>query len=119
MRVVIAGSRSITKMAIVEKAIKDSGFKIESVISGCARGVDQLAIQWAEQNGIRVYRFPAQWDTWGKSAGYRRNTRMAEVCDAVIAIWDGKSRGTAHMIEEAKRLGKKVYVVIPKDITWI
>lgn len=113
MKVVIAGSRSINSLQIVEQAVKNSGFEIGSVISGCARGVDQLAIIWAELRGIHVYRFPAQWDTYGKKAGYLRNTRMAEVCDALIAIWDGQSKGTAHMISEANRLRKKVFVFTP------
>ena len=54
--------------------------------------------------------FPANWNKFGKSAGFRRNEQMAEVADALIAFWDGKSHGTKHMIEimENKKLLVKV-----------
>lgn len=58
-----------------------------------------------------VDRFPAQWDRDGKSAGYKRNVVMAILSDALIALRDGKSRGTKHMIEEAKRRGLRVLYI--------
>ena len=109
-RTVIAGSRGVSDESLIADAIKESGFQIASVISGCARGVDTLAINWASRNGIRIERFPANWDKYGKSAGYRRNEQMAEVADALIAVWDGVSRGTKHMIDICKTKGIPVFV---------
>ena len=55
--------------------------------------------------------FPADWKKYGKSAGYVRNSEMAEVAESLIAFWDGKSRGTKNMIDIAKNKGLKVRIV--------
>lgn len=110
MRVIIAGSRDITDYEIVKQAINASGFEITCVVSGGARGVDMLAIQYAREYGIKWKFFPADWDTYGKAAGPMRNSQMAENADALIAVWDGKSRGTADMIRKAQAKGLKVSI---------
>lgn len=110
MKTIIAGSRGITSLSVVNKACELSGFSITEVVSGTARGVDQLGELWAKNNKIGVKRFPAQWDLHGKSAGYKRNEIMAGYAEALIAIWDGKSPGTKHMIDIAKRKGLTVFV---------
>jgi hypothetical protein len=91
-------------------AINESPFTIKQVISGCARGVDQMGIRWAKENKISFVGVPANWDYYGKSAGMIRNTQMANKADALIAIWDGESRGTKHMIDYMYRLEKPVFV---------
>lgn len=111
MHVIIAGSRDITDYGILSHAISASGFPISSVISGAARGVDQLGERWAKEHGIPVLRMPAEWNRYGRSAGYRRNEDMASIGDALIAIWDGKSSGTRHMIETARKAGLRVFVL--------
>ena len=113
MRTIIAGSRGIH--AYVKEAVEASGFEITRVISGGARGVDRSGEDWAAQNNIPVTQYIPDWDNIGKSAGYRRNSVMARNADALIAIWDGKSKGTAHMIEEAKKRHLKVYVHIKEE----
>lgn len=110
-RTIIAGSRTITEWPIVESAIFDSGFEITEVVSGCARGVDALGEQWAKANGKPIKQFPADWKAHGKSAGYRRNMEMADYADQLIAVWDGTSAGTHHMIECANQKGLRVYVL--------
>lgn len=110
MRTIIAGSRSITEIHHVADAVRLSGFTITVLISGGARGVDSLGEQLATQAGTPIERFIPDWKTQGKKAGYLRNTQMAEHAEQLIAIHDGLSRGTAHMIAEAKRLGLKVFV---------
>lgn len=110
MKVIIAGSRGITDIRLVEKAIQSSEFNITEVVCGCARGVDTLGKDWAISNNIPVTYFPAKWDTYGKSAGYIRNSKMANYADALIAIWDGKSKGTKHMIDLANKNGLYVYI---------
>lgn len=109
MKVIIAGSRTINDYSLVEKAVKNSGFHITEIVSGCARGVDTLAIRYAEFNEIPIKRMPANWDMYKKSAGYRRNAEMATYADALIAIWDRHSSGTVHMINVAKERGLKVF----------
>jgi hypothetical protein len=112
LKVIIAGSRDITDYAIVELAIANSGIEdeITTIVSGTARGVDQLGERYAKEHKKKLAKFPADWDTYGKKAGYLRNTQMAEYSDALIGIWDGASYGTKHMIDIANRAGLYVYV---------
>lgn len=110
-KVIIAGSRSITDYALVEKAVRDSGFEIAVVISGGARGVDALGEEWAAKNGKTVDRFLPDWERHGKSAGFIRNDLMVRNADALIAVYDGVSRGTAHTISSARRKGIPVHVL--------
>ena len=110
MRTIIAGSRGVTDPEVVFEAVRQSGIKPSVVISGGARGVDRLGEIWAETYRLPFERYPAQWKLDGKSAGYKRNEIMAYVADALIAVWDGKSRGTKHMIDTAQRIGLQTYV---------
>jgi len=110
MKVIIAGSRSITDLQKVEDAVKQSGFSLAEVVSGEAKGVDSLAMTYAKDNGISIKGFPAQWGRYGRSAGAIRNKEMAQYADALIAIWDGESLGTAHMIQQGHAFGLQVYI---------
>ena len=61
--------------------------------------------------GVPVLEFPADWVRLGKRAGMVRNLQMLDSADAVVAFWDGQSRGTAHMINETKKRGLPLRVV--------
>jgi YspA, cpYpsA-related SLOG family len=114
--VVIAGTRSFHDYAVLERAINESGWLIGEVVSGCANGVDQLGERWAAQHGIPVRKFPAQWrhpttGEFDKAAGFRRNSQMAHYASGLIALWDGKSPGTKHMIQQIRNYyGKPAFV---------
>jgi len=113
MKVIIAGSREIKDIQIVLEAIKQSGFTndITQVISGkCKKGVDTLGEKFAELAGLPVKPFPADWNKYGRGAGFVRNLEMADYADALIAVWDGESHGTKDMIDRAKAKGLKVYI---------
>jgi len=112
MRVIIAGTRSICDDTIVRKAIEASGFIISEIVSGGSKGVDESAERTAEKDGIPLMRFPADWNKYGKKAAPVRNRKMADHADALIAIWDGKSRGTRHMIETMRKAGKPVFALM-------
>lgn len=116
MKVVIAGSRDIVDQYVVNEAINESDIKISEIVSGCARGVDTLGEIYARDNNIQIVKFPANWKRYGKAAGPMRNSDMAEYADVLIAIWDGKSRGTQNMINEMKKRGKAYYVYIVDDL---
>ena len=107
---IIAGSREGVTYEDVELAVKHCGWNISHILSGAARGADQLGEQYAKVHGIELTKFPAQWDKFGKSAGYLRNTQLANNSQALIALWDGASRGTSHMIDIARDRGLFVYV---------
>lgn len=80
------------------------------IISGGARGADAMAMRYANHRGFELVVMPADWNTHGKSAGYKRNAQMAEAATHLIAFWDGKSRGTANMIDIAHSMKIKVHV---------
>lgn len=81
------------------------------IISGMARGADSIAEEWAVSNWVMCHRFPAQWDKYGKSAGYKRNAQMLEEGkpDLVVAFPGGK--GTQMMVDLARKAGIAVEVI--------
>lgn len=111
MKTIIAGSRDITDYSILESAIVQAGWRPTTVISGTARGVDLLGERWALENNVPVERCTADWAALGKKAGYVRNEFMAKNADALIALWDGQSKGTKHMIDVAKKAGLQVFIM--------
>ncbi len=117
MNIIIAGSRGITDIKQVEKAMKYAleqwGIQesdITSIFSGCATGVDRLGEKYASERSIPIEKYPALWDEYGKPAGIIRNILMAGEADALVAVWDGESRGTKHMISAMQCLNKEVVV---------
>lgn len=113
MRVIVAGTRDFNDPPRLFRYLDAYHARrpITSVVCGMARGVDSIGRDWAISRGIQVDEFPADWKRLGNKAGPLRNIQMAENADALIAIWDGKSRGTKHMIDTATRKGLKVTVV--------
>ena len=104
MRVIIAGGRDFKdykKLKIRLNMLRKLGWDITTIISGGARGADKLGERYANENNIPIEKYPAKWAEFGRSAGYRRNVEMAENADALLAFWDGKSKGTRHMIDIA------------------
>ena len=116
MKVVIAGSRTITDYEILLDAMSQVDWVITEVVSGLATGVDTLGMRWAKEKNIPVKEFRAEWELHGKAAGPIRNSQMAKYADAVIVIWDGESRGSKNMIEEAKGHGLELKVFDLKDL---
>ena len=81
------------------------------IIHGAARGADSLANDYATERGLRVVSYPADWKTYGKSAGPIRNTKMlTEGRPHVIVAFKG-GKGTAHMVSIGKKAGVPVYEV--------
>lgn len=109
-RAIIAGSRDVTELEVVRKAVALSKYAITEVVSGMARGVDRLGEEYAKENSIPIKGFPADWETQGKAAGHIRNKQMADYADVLVAVWDGASPGTKNMIATMKGLGKPTYV---------
>ena len=114
MKTIIAGSRTIKDYSIVKTAVRNAiheGFEFPTcIVSGGANGVDKLGEKFADQFEISKEIYQAEWDKYGRSAGYIRNEKMAKNAEALIAIWDGRSRGTRHMIDLAKKYNLRIYV---------
>lgn len=130
MKCIIAGSRGINDIAHLIEAIEQSGFEITEVVSGMAdNSPDMLGVVWAKQKSIPIKPFPAEWSNkdlpgaimrvnkWGQvynvNAGYYRNQKMADYGECLIALHDGKSKGTLDMINRAmlKRLPVHVFTI--------
>jgi len=117
MKIIIAGSRKITDKAKINLAIFNGIKKLVPfneipdivIISGGARGVDLEGEAWARSFGYPIKRFNPDWDKYGKRAGYLRNVEMANNADALIALWDGESKGTKHMMDIAREKNLKIY----------
>jgi len=110
MKTIIAGSRSCDSIESLLQAIREFPFRISTVISGTARGVDTLGEYWARMNDIPVEQYPADWPRFGKRAGYVRNEQMAKVAEGALILWDGFSPGTKHMINICEQTNLPYYV---------
>lgn len=116
MRLIVAGGRDFVNtqamitvlMDLVERGKIDPN---PELVCGMARGADILAFRLWKSANMQIHVFPAEWDTYGKSAGFRRNKEMGEFADAAVCFWDGESKGTKHMIDTMQRLNKPVYIV--------
>lgn len=110
MKTIVAGSRGILDYAWVENILKKHLEEITEIVCGEAKGVDTLGRRFGEEYLIPVKSFPADWDLYQRKAGWMRNKEMGDYADQLIALWDGESRGTKHMIEYMKYLKKPVTI---------
>lgn len=119
IKLIIAGGRDLNRSVgdIENDLICTFGFSHEEtleIVSGCAKGIDACGEAFADHCGFEVKEFPANWKEYKHAAGPIRNRQMAEYADALLLIWDGKSKGSANMKKEMERLDKEVYEVIVK-----
>ena len=115
LKVIIAGGRDFTDTQYAAdslvKLVEDNKLPDTfTVISGNARGADKVGEYLAKLWDLPLEIYPADWNQHGKSAGYIRNKQMADVADALVAFWNEKSKGTAHMINIMKQQHKPVFV---------
>lgn len=126
MKLIIAGGRDFGNCyRLIEGAIDQLELtNIKEIVSGGCSGVDSGAEDWAKtqhmddypliDNMLKYTEFPADWNKHGKAAGPIRNQQMAKYGDALLIIWDGKSRGSANMKKEMQKLNKPIYEIIVK-----
>lgn len=118
-RVIVAGTREFDNYSLLRMKLTDYLLPIPDeeieIISGTARGADKLGEQYASDYNLKCIKFPADWNTYGKSAGYRRNAEMAKYASqehgVLFAFWDGKSKGTKQAIEYAERMKLDVRII--------
>lgn len=114
----VVGSRSFTDYELMSRKLDSllSGESNVVIVSGGARGADRLAERYARSRGYALRVFPAKWDLYGPSAGYRRNVTMHQFISVhpnrkVVAFWDGKSKGTAHNFELSRMFNNPYEIV--------
>jgi hypothetical protein len=114
MRIIIAGSRNFNDYLLLKETMLPFTSKLDidtiEIISGGARGADKLGEIFAKELNYKLKLFSADWSL-GKHAGYLRNKQMADYGDALVAFWDGESKGTKMMIELAKTKKLKIKVI--------
>lgn len=112
-KLIIAGSRDFTDYQLLKSTIESFNFDKDElmIVSGTAKGADKLGERWARENGVMINSYPADWDRYGKRAGYIRNAIMAENATHLIVFWDGKSKGTKNMIDSAFKKNLSVTVI--------
>jgi hypothetical protein len=112
IKVIIAGGRDFDDYhrlcQVCDEFLKDKN-KVE-IVSGAYKGADLLGEKYANERNYPIKQFPADWRRYGKSAGQKRNADMAAYADALIAFWDGESKGTKNMIALAEQAGLIVKV---------
>ena len=107
MKVTIVGSRGV-HVNVADYVPEGT----TEIITGGARGIDTLAEQYARLEGIPLRIFYPDTKALGKMAYFVRNDQIVDASDVVVAIWDGKSRGTQYTIRRAMKLDKPVKIHI-------
>ena len=112
----IAGSRTFNDRETFDKIVAEympAGAAETVIVEGGAKGADTMARDFARENGMNFSEFKPKWSKYGKAAGPFRNVEMiefvrehgeAELGGSALFFWDGKSRGTAQCIREARKL---------------
>lgn len=112
-KVVVAGGRDFNNYPLLCKTLDNllQNQPHVTIVSGGAKGADSLGAQYAEDKPCHCILKEANWKLHGKSAGYKRNVEMSEISDATVCFWDGKSRGTKHMMDITEKSGKPLRVI--------
>lgn len=106
----VAGSRTFNDYELMDSTLDNLLQNVSEdivIVSGGAQGADKLAERYAIEHDYQLRVFPADWDRFGKSAGYKRNRQMHEFIATserrgCVCFWDGESRGTKHNFALAK-----------------
>lgn len=111
MDLIIAGTRTFTDYDRLCTEVNKLLEQPTRILSGGAQGADALGERYAQEHGLGLWRFPADWSKHGRAAGPLRNALMVEHADALLAFWDGVSRGTKDVITKAHRKDMPVFIV--------
>ena len=111
MKLLIVGSRSITDFDLSPYVSTD----VDTIISGGASGIDNLAEQYADSHCLSKCIIRPRYDLYGRAAPLKRNEQMVDMCDAVLVIWDGRSKGTQYTLKYIKKLNKPITLIQPNS----
>lgn len=108
MKLLIVGSRAITDFDLTPYIPDDT----DIIISGGAKGMDTVAENYADAHGIEKLIIRPQYERYGRAAPLKRNEEMVDAADAVLAVWDGSSKGTKYTLNYAEKKDKKIITVV-------
>ena len=108
MKIAIIGSRGL----IIEDLGEYIPKGVTEIVSGGATGVDTCAKKYATENGLKYTEFLPEYEKYKRGAPLKRNLKIIDYADTVIAFWDGQSRGTKHVIENCRKTGKEIRVIL-------
>lgn len=108
MKLLIVGSRSINEFDLSGYIPDDT----ELIISGGANGIDSVAEKYADSNNISKLIIRPKYKLYGRAAPIKRNEEMVNIADAVLVIWDEKSKGAKYTAEYAKRKNKILKIIL-------
>lgn len=116
MKLAVVGSRGFKDKERLFSILSKNRENIKLIVSGNASGPDTFAVEWAQKYGVPYLVFPPLWhnpDTgvFDKGAGFKRNGKIIDACDEVLAFWDGESKGTSNSIEWAKKKNKPIQII--------
>lgn len=110
MKIAVIGSRSLTVRNLEKYLPKET----TEIVSGGAIGIDSCAREYALINKIKLTEFLPEYKKYGRYAPLKRNLKIIDYADLVLAFWDGKSRGTKYVIENCKKKNRKIRIFILK-----
>ncbi len=113
MKIIIAGGRDFNEYELLKSScdLLFRSYEDVEIVSGTARGADSLGERYANEIGYPIKRFSADWDKFKKAAGYIRNEQMAEYADCLVAFYDGRSKGTTHMLNIAQKHNLIIHII--------
>ncbi|MCQ4022767.1 MULTISPECIES: DUF2493 domain-containing protein [unclassified Ruminococcus] len=106
MKVAVIGSRTLTVNNLQDYLPHNT----DEIVSGGAIGIDSCAKKYATKNKIKYTEFLPDYKSYGRSAPLKRNIQIIDYSDMILAFWDGKSRGTQHVIKCCMETGKKIKI---------
>ena len=107
MKLLIAGSRSIKEFDLSPYITDD----VDTILTGGADGIDKLAEKYADSHGIEKIIIKPNYTRFSRAAPLKRNEELVRKCDKALVIWDGKSKGSKHTADYARKLNKEVLVI--------
>ena len=107
----VVGSRGFNDYKLLKDTLDKYKDKTFVMVSGGAKGADQLGEKWAKENNIKTLIFRPDWDKFGKIAGFLRNKDIVDNSDVIVAFWDGLTKGTENTINLTKTAGKELEIV--------
>jgi len=112
MKVAIIGSRGL----VTNDLGKYLPNGVTEIVSGGAMGIDTCARAYASEKNIPLTEVLPEYRRYGRGAPLKRNVQIADYADAVLAFWDGESRGTKFVIDYCNRLSKPVTVILIRRV---